>query len=76
MTVQLGVANNHINKCIIREWFKKSEKGVYIVQLLNFGMFACSTTLTLIWVDFLGVRFVFWGNIGPSLKLVRITLEV
>ena len=39
-------------------------------------MFACSTRLTLIWVDFLGVRFVLGGNIGPSLKLVRIMLEV
>ena len=29
MTIQLGVASNHINKHINKEWFKKSEGGPY-----------------------------------------------
>ena len=32
MTVQLGLANNHINWHINKGWFKKSEKGPFIVS--------------------------------------------
>ena len=32
MTVQLGLANNHVKYHIHKDWFEKSERGPYIVE--------------------------------------------
>ena len=46
MTVELGVANNRISKCIIKEWLKTLRGVPILFSLLNFGMFACSISLS------------------------------
>ena len=52
-----------------------------MVKLAAYGFKNSATSLTLIWMDFLGVRFEVGGRMGeggkttPYLKLVRIMLE-